>query len=73
MLKVGDTIKCNNKDEIIGLMTELAKENVETDFLYEKDGKKGLWLEVKKSGVSVLDNYECEGQMSIDDFPGIMP
>ena len=28
-------------------MKDLAKEGVETDFLYEKDGVQGLWLEVK--------------------------
>lgn len=46
MLKVGDTIKCANADDMINTMTELAKEDIETDFMYEKDGKKGLWLEV---------------------------
>ena len=46
MLKVGDTIKCANADDMINTMTELAKEGIETDFMYEKDGKKGLWLEV---------------------------
>jgi hypothetical protein len=73
MLKVGDTIKCSNAKEVIEVMTELAKENIETEFLNEKDGQKGLWLEVKKSSGSVWDNYECEGQLNITDFPEVMP
>lgn len=47
MLKKGDTIKCS-KDEIVDVMTELEKEGVTTDFLYEKDGEKGYWLVVLK-------------------------
>ena len=37
MLKFGDTIKCHDKDEAVNLMIELAKEDIDTDFLYEKD------------------------------------
>ena len=48
MLKVGDTIKCADKEDCINTMIELAKCDIETDFLYEKDGKKGLWLVVMK-------------------------
>ena len=51
MLKVGDTIKCSTAGEMICLMYDLQKEKIETDFLYSKDGIKGLWLEVKKVGV----------------------
>lgn len=47
-LKVGDTIKCNTEDEIISLMNKLSEENIETDFLYEKDGEQGLWIEVTR-------------------------
>lgn len=47
-LCVGDTIQCRDKDDCIGTMMELEHEGVETGFLYEKDGEKGLWLEVKK-------------------------
>lgn len=45
-LSVGDTIKCRDEYEAVDLMEELAKEGIETDFVYEKDGVKGLWLEV---------------------------
>ena len=45
-MKVGDTIKCADKEDCVNAIVNLAKEGIETDFLYEKDGKKGLWLEV---------------------------
>ena len=51
MLKVGDTIKCSTEEEMVDLMQELAKEDIETDFMYEKDGEKGLWLVVERVGV----------------------
>lgn len=44
MLKVGDTIQCHDKDDMVDTFQALQKEGVDTDFLYEKDGKKGLWL-----------------------------
>lgn len=43
-LKKGDTIKCKDKDDMVNTFMQLQKEGVDTDFLYEKDGKKGLWL-----------------------------
>ena len=43
-LKKGDTIKCKDKDDMVNTFMELQKVGVDTDFLYEKDGKKGLWL-----------------------------
>ena len=48
MLKKGDTIKCHDENEIIYLMGVLEKEGYATDFLYEKNGEKGLWIEIKK-------------------------
>lgn len=45
-MKSGDTIKCQNKDEMVELMQELEKEDIHTDFMYEKDGLKGFWLVV---------------------------
>lgn len=50
MLNVGDTIKCANAEDMVDTMQELANENIQTDFLYEKDGEKGLWLEIIKVG-----------------------
>ena len=49
MLKVGDKIKFHDKDDLIKTMTELAKCDIETDFMYEKDGENGLWLVVTKT------------------------
>lgn len=46
MLQAGDTIKCHDKEDMVNTMTELEKEDIHTDFLYEKDGVKGLWLVV---------------------------
>ena len=48
MLKVGDTIKCANKEDLLNTHNNLAKNGIQTDFMYEKDGVKGLWLEVMK-------------------------
>ena len=48
MLKAGDTIKCADEKDLILTMENLAKEDIETDFLYEKDGQQGLWLEIIK-------------------------
>lgn len=44
MLKVGDTIQCHDADDMIDYMQALLSEGIDTDFLYEKDGEKGLWL-----------------------------
>lgn len=46
VLKSGYTIKCSDAEEMIKIMNELEKENIHTDFLYEKDGEKGYWLEI---------------------------
>lgn len=43
-LKVGDTIQCHDKDEMVDLFNALQAEDIDSDFLYEKDGEKGLWL-----------------------------
>ncbi len=45
-LQVGDTIKCHDAEEMIEYMYGLHEEGVETDFEYEMDGVKGLWLRV---------------------------
>lgn len=50
MLQVGDTIKCHDADDMIHIMQELAKENITTEFMYEKDGVKGFWLVVERIG-----------------------
>lgn len=47
-LKVGDMIKCYDKEELVDYMEGLMEMGIETEFVYEKDGVKGLWLEVTK-------------------------
>lgn len=47
-LKAGDTIKCRDADDAIRMSEELLKAGIYTDFLYYKDGKRGLYLEVVK-------------------------
>lgn len=46
--KKGDLLRFRSKDAIVGFMMMLEKEGYKTDFRYEKDGKKGLWLEIIK-------------------------
>lgn len=45
-LKVGDAIKCADKEDLIDYMQGLEKMGYSTDFAYEMDGEKGLWLEI---------------------------
>lgn len=45
-MKIGDTIKCCDIDDLLETMEDLAIAGIETDFLCEKDGETGLWLEV---------------------------
>lgn len=45
-MNIGDTIKCNDADDMIETMSKLSKDGIESEFLYEKDGIKGLWLEI---------------------------
>jgi hypothetical protein len=47
-VKVGDTIQCRDKADMVETMYQLQREGIETDFVYEMDGVKGLWLKVVK-------------------------
>lgn len=47
-VKVGDTIECYNKKYMLKTMYHLLNMGIDTDFLFEKDGKKGFWLVVVK-------------------------
>ena len=49
-LKVNDTIRCKDPSDLVATMYQLARENIETDFRYEQNGKKGYWLIVTKIG-----------------------
>lgn len=43
-LKKKDIINCHDKEDMLNTFMELTKEGYDTDFLYEKDGVKGLWI-----------------------------
>lgn len=45
-LKIGDTIKCLDRDDMVDTMQALTCQGIDTDFRYSMGGKKGLWLEV---------------------------
>lgn len=48
-MKKGDTIKCHDINDLVNTMQNLAMVDIETDFVYEKDGEKGYWLVVTKA------------------------
>ena len=66
-LKVGDTIKCNSKEEMVSMSEALASENIITDFLYENDGEKGLWLTVEAVAEVIPSVAEIKQKMC-DDY-----
>jgi len=47
-MKKGDTIEFNDPEIMIDMMYNLNRDGIETDFLFEKDGRRGLWLVVTK-------------------------
>ncbi len=47
-MNVGDTIKCKDVSDLVETMYRLAKQEIETDFLYQLNGEKGYWLVVTK-------------------------
>ena len=49
-LKIGDVIRCHDKVDIIEMHNELARNGIQTDFVFERNGKQGLWLEIKQIG-----------------------
>lgn len=46
-LRPGDTIKCHNYEEQHKVLEDLKKKGIKSDYLYEKDGKEGMWIIVK--------------------------
>lgn len=66
-LKVGDTIKCSSKEEMVSMSEALASENIITDFLYENDGEKGLWLTVEAVAEVIPSVAEIK-QKICDDY-----
>ena len=66
-LKVGDTIKCSSKEEMVSMSKALAREDNITDFLYENDGEKGLWLTVEAVAEVIPSVAEIKQKMC-DDY-----
>jgi hypothetical protein len=46
MLKIGDKIKCADSDDAVDTMQQLEANGAKTEFIYEQDGQRGIWLEV---------------------------
>ena len=46
-LQIGDTIQCRDEEDMVDTMQVLEKEGIHTDFRYELNGEKGLWLIVE--------------------------
>jgi hypothetical protein len=55
MIKTGDIIYCHDVEDMIHTSEELANSDIETDFLYERDGEKGYFLEVTKGEYDEVD------------------
>lgn len=49
MLKIGDTIKCHDAEDAAKLVGELAMGGYDTEFVYQKDGERGIWLEITEA------------------------
>lgn len=47
-VRVGDIIKCHDKEEMLRIMTELAKKGIFTDLKLKRFGIEGYWLVVEK-------------------------
>lgn len=46
-LKAGDTVKCFNHEDMRHVLESLKKQGYKADYLYEKDGKEGMWIIIK--------------------------
>lgn len=45
-MKIGDTIKCHDKEELINLMMLLQEEGIMTEPFYKKRLRRGFWLRI---------------------------
>ncbi len=46
-LKKGDIIRCGRPSRVVDVMMMLNVNGINNDFLYEYEGKKGVWIEIK--------------------------
>ena len=44
--KKSDMIKCSDAEEAADIADCLNMEGIEWDFVYTKDGQKGIWIEI---------------------------
>ena len=54
-------------------MLKKTKSNIVKEITIKKNKKECNWIKVKNIKESIWENYECEGQLNITDFPEIMP
>lgn len=48
-VNIGLVIKCADRDDAVEMMRVLAKDGICTDFVFERNGKEGIWLEIKEA------------------------
>lgn len=46
MLKKGDYIICSDKEEAVEIAENLHKMGIDWEFCYEKNGIKGIWIDI---------------------------
>lgn len=47
-LKKGDLIKCADPEDVANVADALQQDGYDWDFVYERDGEKGIWIEILK-------------------------
>ena len=45
-LSKGDFIKCHDAEEASYIADRLQQDGYDWDFVYERDGQKGIWIEI---------------------------
>lgn len=45
-LKKGDLIKCVDAEDAANVADALQQDGYDWDFVYERDGQKGIWIEI---------------------------
>ena len=45
-LKKGDSIRCHDQEEAGTVADMLCHLGIEWEFCYEKDGKRGIWIDI---------------------------
>lgn len=47
-LKKGDLIKCTDAEDAANVADALSNNGIDWDFVYEYDGEKGIWIEIRE-------------------------